>query len=76
MTEDSFLKGISRFFSIAIVVLVATLVLLIVFIIYIFMDNFRAKRENVIESPVIVTPRLMLIRNEKAIDTVYVYQFK
>lgn len=75
MTEDSFLKSVSRFLSVIIVILVVAAGLLIVLTIY-FMDNFKSKREKIIESPIVVTPRLMLITDGKAIDTVYVYQFK
>ena len=75
MTEDSFLRSVSRFLSLIIVILVVAAGLLIVLTIY-FMDNFRPKREKIIESPIVVTPRLMLITDGKAIDTVYVYQFK
>ena len=75
MTEDSFLRSVSRFLSLIIVILVVAAKLLIVLTIY-FMDNFRPKREKIIESPIVVTPRLMLITDGKAIDTVYVYHFK
>lgn len=75
MTEDSFLRSVSRFLSVIIVILVVAAGLLIVLTIY-FMDNFRPKREKIIESPIVVTPRLMLITDGKSIDTVYVYQFK
>ena len=75
MTEDSFLRSVSRFLSVIIVILVVAAGLLIVLTIY-FIDNFRPKREKIIESPIVVTPRLMLITDGKAIDTVYVYQFK
>lgn len=75
MTEDSFLRSVSRFLSLIIVILVVAAGLLIVLTIY-FMDNFRPKREKIIESPIVVTPRLMLITDGKAIDTVYVYHFK
>ena len=72
MTEDSFLRSVSRFLSVIIVILVVAAGLLIVLTIY-FMDNFRSK---IIESPIVVTPTIMLITDGKAIDTVYVYQFK
>lgn len=75
MTEDSFLRSVSRFLSVIIVILVVAAGLLIVLTIY-FMDNFRPKREKIIESPIVVTPTLMLITDGKSIDTVYVYQFK
>ena len=75
MTEDSFLRSVSRFLSVIIVILVVAAGLLIVLTIY-FMDNFRPKREKIIENPIVVTPTLMLITDGKSIDTVYVYQFK
>ena len=75
MTEDSFLRSVNRFLSVIIVILVVAAGLLIVLTIY-FMDNFRPKREKIIESPIVVTPTLMLITDGKSIDTVYVYQFK
>ena len=75
MTEDSFLRSVSRFLSVIIVILVVAAGLLIVLTTY-FMDNFRPKREEIIESPIVVTPTLLLITDGKAIDTVYVYQFK
>ena len=75
MTEDSFLRSVSRFLSVIIVILVVAAGFLIVLTIY-FMDNFRPKREKIIESPIVVTPTLLLITDGKAIDTVYVYQFK
>lgn len=75
MAEDSFLRSVSRFLSVIIVILVVAAGLLIVLTIY-FMDNFRPKREKIIESPIVVTPTLMLITDGKSIDTVYVYQFK
>lgn len=75
MTEDSFLRSVSRFLSVIIVILVVAAGLLIVLTIY-FMDNFRSKREEIIESPIVVTPTLLLITDGKAIDTVYVYQVK
>lgn len=75
MTEDSFLRSVSRFLSVIIVILVVAAGFLIVLTIY-FMDNFRSKREEIIESPIVVTPTLLLITDGKSIDTVYVYQFK
>ncbi len=75
MTEDSFLRSVSRFLSVIIVILVVAAGLLIVLTIY-FMDNFRSKREEIIKNPIVVTPTLLLITDGKAIDTVYVYQFK